>query len=38
VKTQKIPVVAPFANSPELRNYSNLVIIETEQMKGDAIS
>ena len=31
VKTQKIPVVAPFANSPELRNYSNLVIIETEQ-------
>ena len=28
-KTQKIPVVAPFANSPELYNYSNLIILET---------
>jgi len=28
-KTQKIPVVAPFANSPELYNYSNLIIVET---------
>ncbi len=27
-KTQKIPVVAPFANSPELYNYSNLIIVE----------
>lgn len=31
VKTQKIPVVSPFANSVELKNYNNLVIIETEQ-------
>ncbi len=28
-KSQKIPIVAPFANSPELYNYSNLIIIET---------
>lgn len=28
-KNQKIPIVAPFANSPELYGYSNLVIIET---------
>lgn len=26
---QKIPVVAPFANSPELYAYSNLIIVET---------
>lgn len=31
VKSQKIPVVAPFANTPELKAYNNLVIIETEQ-------
>lgn len=31
VKGRKIPVVAPFANTPELKGYSNLVIIETEQ-------
>lgn len=31
VKSKKIPVVAPFANSPELKNYNNLVIIETDQ-------
>ncbi|WP_100076442.1 amino acid ABC transporter substrate-binding protein [Chryseobacterium camelliae] len=29
IKNQKIPVVAPFANSPELYNYSNLIIVET---------
>ncbi|AZB24446.1 LysM peptidoglycan-binding domain-containing protein [Chryseobacterium bernardetii] len=28
-KNQKIPVVAPFANTPELYNYSNLIIVET---------
>ncbi|WP_051884509.1 LysM peptidoglycan-binding domain-containing protein [Chryseobacterium luteum] len=28
-KNQKIPVVAPFANSPELYNYNNLIIVET---------
>lgn len=28
-KNQKIPVVAPFANSPELYSYSNLIIVET---------
>lgn len=28
-KNQKIPIVAPFANSPELYNYSNLIIVET---------
>lgn len=29
-KNSKIPVVAPFANSPELYGYSNLIIVETE--------
>ncbi|MEB4761691.1 LysM peptidoglycan-binding domain-containing protein [Chryseobacterium indologenes] len=28
-KNQKIPVVAPFANTSELYNYSNLIIVET---------
>ena len=28
-KNQKIPIVAPFANTPELYNYSNLIIVET---------
>ncbi|WP_394337794.1 amino acid ABC transporter substrate-binding protein [Chryseobacterium piscium] len=38
-KTQKIPVVAPFANSPELYNYSNLIIVETnDQTYADKIS
>ncbi|MDQ1804853.1 LysM peptidoglycan-binding domain-containing protein [Chryseobacterium sp. PTM-20240506] len=37
-KSQKIPIVAPFANSPELYNYSNLVIIETnDQTYADKI-
>ncbi|WP_265427530.1 amino acid ABC transporter substrate-binding protein [Chryseobacterium sp. YIM B08800] len=37
-KTQKIPVVAPFANSPELYNYSNLIIVETnDQTYADKI-
>lgn len=31
VKSNKIPVVAPFANSEELRKFNNLVIIETDQ-------
>jgi ABC-type branched-subunit amino acid transport system substrate-binding protein len=31
VKSKKIPVVAPFANSDELRKFSNLVIVETDQ-------
>ncbi|MFT3918535.1 LysM peptidoglycan-binding domain-containing protein [Cloacibacterium sp.] len=31
VKTKKIPVVAPFANSPELESFNNLVIVETDQ-------
>lgn len=31
VKSKKIPVVSPFANSPELQNFKNLVIIETDQ-------
>ncbi len=30
VKEKKIPVVAPFANSSDLFDYSNLIIIETE--------
>ena len=30
-KSQKIPVVAPFANSPELYTYSNLIIVETNE-------
>lgn len=29
VKNKKIPVVAPFANSEDLYNYSNLIIVET---------
>ncbi|WP_370899386.1 LysM peptidoglycan-binding domain-containing protein [Chryseobacterium gossypii] len=37
-KSQKIPIVAPFANSPELYNYSNLIIIETsDQTYADKI-
>lgn len=37
-KNQKIPIVAPFANSPELYNYSNLVIVETnDQTYADKI-
>jgi LysM repeat protein/BarA-like signal transduction histidine kinase len=37
-KTQKIPVVAPFANSPELYNYSNLIVVETnDQTYSDKI-
>ena len=37
-KTQKIPVVAPFANSAELYNYSNLIIVETnDQAYSDKI-
>ena len=30
VNDKKIPVVAPFANSEDLFDYSNLIIIETE--------
>ena len=30
VKQKNIPVVAPFANSPDLFDYNNLIIIETE--------
>ena len=30
VNDKKIPVVAPFANAPELFDYNNLIIIETE--------
>lgn len=30
VKQKNIPVVAPFANSDDLNNYSNLIIIETD--------
>lgn len=37
-KSQKIPIVAPFANSPELYNYSNLIIVETnDQTYADKI-
>lgn len=37
-RNQKIPVVAPFANSPELYNYSNLIIVETnDQTYADKI-
>ena len=37
-KNQKIPLVAPFANSPELYNYSNLIIVETnDQTYADKI-
>ena len=28
-KNSKIPVVAPFANAPELYDYSNLIVVET---------
>ena len=31
VKSHRIPVVAPFANATELKGYSNLVIVETDQ-------
>lgn len=38
-KTQKIPVVAPFANSPDLYDYSNLIILETnDQTYADKIA
>lgn len=38
VKDKKIPVVAPFANSDELMQYSNLVIVETsDQVYADRI-
>lgn len=38
-KTQKIPVVAPFANSSDLYDYSNLIIVETnEQTYADKIA
>lgn len=37
-KNQKIPIIAPFANSPELYNYSNLIIVETnDQTYADKI-
>ncbi|REC80181.1 amino acid ABC transporter substrate-binding protein [Chryseobacterium elymi] len=37
-KNQKIPIVAPFANSPELYNYNNLIIVETnDQTYADKI-
>ncbi|WP_228442031.1 LysM peptidoglycan-binding domain-containing protein [Chryseobacterium nematophagum] len=37
-KNQKIPIVAPFANSSELYNYSNLIIVETnDQVYADKI-
>lgn len=32
VKSTKIPVVAPFANSEDLYKYSNLILIETNEM------
>lgn len=32
VKTSKIPVVAPFANSDDLLGYSNLIMVETNEM------
>ena len=39
VKTKKIPVVAPFANSPELESFNNLVIVETdEEILADKIA
>lgn len=31
VKSRKIPVVAPFASAPELKNFNNLVIVETDK-------
>lgn len=30
VESEKIPVVAPFANSEDLHDYSNLIIVETQ--------
>lgn len=32
VKGKKIPVVAPFANSPEMYGYGNLIIAETDKL------
>lgn len=32
VKDQKIPVVAPFANSDDLLGYQNLIVIETNEL------
>lgn len=32
VKDKKIPVVAPFANSPEMYGYGNLIIAETDKL------
>lgn len=32
VKQSQIPVVAPFANSPEMYDYSNLIIAETDKL------
>lgn len=32
VKTQKIPVVAPFANSDDLLRFENLILIETNKL------
>lgn len=32
VKTQKIPVVAPFANSDDLLKFENLILIETNKL------
>ena len=38
VKTSKIPIVAPFANSEDLYGYSNLIIMETnDQVYADRI-
>lgn len=39
VKLNKIPVVAPFANSEDLHSYENLIIIETDhQIYADKIA
>src|SRR5699024_3932709 len=32
VKSNKIPVVAPFANTDDLLKYDNLILIETNEM------
>ncbi|MCB4235968.1 hypothetical protein LDL59_15340 [Kaistella anthropi] len=32
VKSTKIPVVAPFANSEDLYKFNNLILIETNEM------